>query len=82
MFDRMIAHGFQNIEEADDVAFDVDIGMIDRITHAGLSRQVDHDIEMIFVKQIIDKRLVGNIPSYKGKILVQFFDLSEPVFLK
>ena len=61
MLDRMSAQYFQDIIETDDIGFDVGIRMIDRIAYACLGSQIDDDIEMIFLKQLLDEVPVSDI---------------------
>ena len=82
MFDRVFSKDLEDIVETDDIGFDVGIRMIDRITHACLCGEVDHEIEMMFRKQFFQEIPVGNVTFDKGEILMKIFDLFQTVFLQ
>ena len=71
MFNRMISYSFKDIVETDDIAEDIGIRMIDRISDACLSGQIDNDVKMTVFKKFVDELLVGNIAFDEGIILVQ-----------
>lgn len=80
------AAGLQNVIEANDVRFDVHIGIGDRITHTCLCCKVDDHIEIIGIEQIIDGRTICNIPLYKdplgiGVVRCQLVDFGKAIFL-
>ena len=50
-----MAAGFQNVVEADDVAFNIYVRMIDTVTYTCLGSQIDDDIKRVFSEQIINK---------------------------
>ena len=52
--------GFEDVVETDDVAFDIDIGVLDAVADTSLGSEVDNDVELVFCKEIIDKLAVGN----------------------
>ena len=52
---------FQNVQEACDIALDVGIRVLDRITHPGLRRQIDRRIEPLGFEQGVDKGLVRQV---------------------
>ena len=54
-----MAAGFEDVVEAEDVAFDVGVGVLDAVTHAGLGGEVYYNIELVFSKQLIHQILVG-----------------------
>lgn len=86
MFHRIVAAGLQDVVEADDIGFDVDIRMIDGIADACLGSQIDHDIEMIFFKKSVHKRFVADGSIYEnmlyGRGLCSFFNLLQAPFLE
>lgn len=61
MLDRVFAACLKNIVKADDVGFDIDVGIGDRIAHTRLCRQIDDDRKTVLVKQPINERTVSKI---------------------
>ena len=60
MLHGVVATGFQQIVEADDVALDVHIRVIDGITDACLGSLVHDDIEVEVSKQPVDEAPVSD----------------------
>ena len=93
---RMVPAGFEYIIEADDVALDIDVRILDRIAHARLRRQVDDDVEPILFKQFLDQIAIGDAAAdegvtgmpgraghdvcFRGRVLG--VDLAEAIFLQ
>ena len=48
MLYREVAASLQNVVEADDVAFDVYVGMVDAVAYACLRCEIDDDGRLIF----------------------------------
>ena len=61
MLYRMMPAGLQDVVEPDHVALDVSIRVFDAIANARLSGQVHNDIEVVFLEEVIDEGLVGEI---------------------
>ena len=53
MLHRIVAAGFENMVESDDVAFDVHVGTVYGISHARLRRKVHHNRRFVFFKQAV-----------------------------
>ena len=47
-----VAAGFQNVVEADEVGFDIYVGVGNGVPYAGLGYQIDYDIRMPGVKNV------------------------------
>ena len=60
----------QHVHEADDVAVDVGMRVLQRIAHAGLRRQVDHTVETLAGKEIGHAGTVGNVELDEAEALV------------
>ena len=43
----------QQINEPNDIAVNIGIGILKRITHSGLSRQIDNNIELFSLTQLL-----------------------------
>ena len=65
-----MAAGFQNIVEADDVGFYVDVRVGDAVAHPGLGSEVDHDIRSVILKDLIDDGSVSNAAFDEGPIRI------------
>ena len=50
--------GFENIIETDDVALNIHIRVVDTISDSRLSRQVYHDVDLLFLEEAIHKFLI------------------------
>ena len=53
--------GLQDVVEADHVALDIGIRILDAIADTGLSSQVNDDVELVFLEEVIDEGLVGEV---------------------
>ena len=58
---RMMPTGFQDVVEPDHVALDVRIRVLDAIADTGLCCQVYDDIEVVFLEELVDEGLVGEV---------------------
>ena len=70
MFHRMMAAGFQNVVETDEVRFDIGVRVGDGVAHAGLCGKVDHDLRLVLLEDSVNARLVRQIALDEGKIRV------------
>ena len=61
-----MAAGFEDVVEADEVGFDVGIGVSDAVADTGLGGEVDDDIELVFGEESVDEIAVGDVASDKG----------------
>lgn len=82
-----VAAGFQNVVEADEVGFDIYVGVGNGVPYAGLGCQVDYDIRMPGVKNVCDAVFVYQIspdemvfPSFDQSR--RFFQFLQAVFLQ
>ncbi len=69
--------GFQNVDKADQVAVDVFIGLIDTIADAGLSGEIDNDVEIPFCEQVVQRGFVADVDRFEVKSGM-FQQLLEP----
>lgn len=53
--------GLQDVVEPDHVALDVRIRVLDAIADTRLRGEVHDDIEVVFLKEAVDERLVGEV---------------------
>ena len=52
MLDLVIAARLEDIVKSDDVRLDVNVGMVDRISHTRLRREIDDDCGSVFIKNL------------------------------
>lgn len=71
MFYRVVAARLKDVVEANEVAFNVCIGVGDGISHPGLSREVDYYSGLIFFKNSVNQCFVGNRAFDKYKPLAK-----------
>ena len=71
----VMAAGFKNIEEADDVGIDIRARMVNAVPHTSLCRQVDDNIRLILLKECRDRRLIRQVTLNERelRILAQDF---------
>ena len=67
MADAGVTAGFQQVEEAVDVAAGVGARVLQRVAHAGLGRHVDHDPEAVRREQRVHRRGVGEVAAHEGE---------------
>ena len=51
VLDVMMATAFEDVQEAGDVAADVDVGVLGCVAHAGLGREVAHALRLVGVDE-------------------------------
>ena len=61
MLYRIVPAGLQDIVKADHVALNVGIRVLDAIADTRLCGQVHDDIEVVFLEEAINERLVGEV---------------------
>ena len=75
----------QDVVEPDDVAFDIDIRVLDAVAYTCLSGQVDNDIELVLLEETVDELSVGNT-TLDGDVVearrLRLLQLLEPVLLQ
>lgn len=77
----VMAAGFKNIEEADDVGIDIRARMVNAVPHTSLCRQVDDNIRLILLKECRDRRLIRQVTLDKGELRILAQDL-QPALLQ
>lgn len=61
MLHPVMAASFENVEEAHNVAFRVEPGVAERMTHTGLGCQVNDEVGAVFFKDAGDYGLIGDV---------------------
>ena len=57
-----VAAGLEDVVEAQHVAADVGVGVLDAVAHAGLGGQIDHDVRLELLEEAVHQGLVGDVP--------------------
>lgn len=70
MFGFVMAAGFEDVDEAGDVALGIRARVIERIADAGLRGEMDDDGRLRGLKQFFDGDGVGEIGFDEGKVFV------------
>ena len=84
MRDGVVATGFQNIIEADDIRLYIRIRVLYRVPHACLRRQVHHHLWLILLEDLVDYCLVCKISFHEGVVDVlgnEAFEFLQSPFL-
>ncbi|MCY1284049.1 hypothetical protein D9M70_329430 [compost metagenome] len=61
MLDATLAAALQHVDEASEIGLSVDMGVIQRITHAGLCREVDDPLELVLAEQRLHGLAIGDV---------------------
>ena len=61
VFDAVVTAAFEDVQEPDDVALHIDMGVLGGITHAGLGGEVDHAVGFVLLKEGLYCGAVGQI---------------------
>ena len=69
MLHRIVTAGFQNVVEADYIAFDVSIWVSDGVSHTRLCAEVDHDVRVVLLEDAVDESFVRKVTFNKGVVL-------------
>ena len=69
----VVPAALQNIDEAFEVGIDIGVRMVDRMTHAGLGREVDYDLETVLREQRRHCRTIGKVGLHEteSRVLAQ-----------
>ena len=60
MFNRIVAAGFENVIESDDIAFNINIRVLNAIAHARLGGEIYYDVKVVLFKETVDEVAVGD----------------------
>src|SRR6476469_7422110 len=61
MLDTVVAAALEHVERAGDVGLDIGVGMIERVTHAGLRRKMDDPLGPLRGKHRLDHLTLGKV---------------------
>src|SRR3982074_3024621 len=73
----IVPASFQDIDKAFEVGVDISMRMIDRITHTGLGREVDHHRKSIFCKQSRHGGTIREIGLHKAEARILAQDIQS-----
>ena len=74
MLHSIVSAGFQNVVKADEVAFDVGIGIGDAVTNASLSSQIHYHNGFVLCEKLVHTCLVGDGVFDEGPVATKCFD--------
>ena len=68
MFHLLVAAALDDVQEAGDVAVDIEERVVDRIAHPRLRRKMDHAVEFLGGKQRFDAAAIGQVQLFEAEI--------------
>lgn len=68
---RMVAACLEDVEEADEVALEVDARVLDGVADARLGGEVHHDVEAVLGEQALDEGGVAQVAAHEGEAAVR-----------
>jgi hypothetical protein len=80
VLDAAMPASFEDVGKAKEITIDVGLRILNGISHAGLGRQVDNDIEAFFHEQRLHSVPVGQVETGEGKPGIR--ELSQTIFLQ
>src|SRR5258707_9356504 len=60
-----VTAAFEDVTEADEVRIDVGLGILERVAHARLRREMDHRIELLAREERAHRRAIGDVAAYE-----------------
>lgn len=82
MLHWIVAAGFENVEEANDVRMDVTFRVRDGIADARLRRKIHNDVRLAFGKQRVQRSLVRDVNLAESEAFAVLREHLEPLFLE
>ena len=85
MLHRVVTASLQNVVKADNIALDINIGVVDGVADTSLGCEIDYDVKLIFRKKFIYQLTVGNgapIELVNNSLRYQFLQFAEPVLFE
>ena len=67
MLGRVVPAGLEHVEEPDEVALDIGPGVVDRVAHPGLGRQVHDAVEAALGEQPLHQRGVAQVAPHEDE---------------
>lgn len=72
VFGGVVAAGFEDVVEANEVGLDVGVGVVDAVANAGLSGEVDDDVRLVLGEQLVDGGFVGEVAFDESEVFEVF----------
>src|ERR1035437_1331055 len=72
MIDVIVPTRFKHVAEANQIALNIDLWILQGIAHTGLRRQMNDPVELLDGKQACHSRRIGNIHMHKVEVGVGF----------
>lgn len=70
MFDLIVAAGFEDVHEANDIGIDVGMRIFKAVANAGLGGKIDYPIKSVFGKDLFDGSAIAQVSLNEGKALM------------
>ena len=71
----VVTAAFQDVDEALEIGIDIGMGMLQRVAHAGLRREMDHHGEATLSEQRLCRRTVGEVELHKAEVGLALEDI-------
>ena len=71
MLHGMVPARLQDVVKPNDVALNVNVGVLDGVPHPRLSRQVDHNVKLILLEQAVHQLAVGNATLHEAILVLR-----------
>ena len=72
VFGGVVAAGFEDVVEADEVGFDVGVGVVDAVANASLGGEVDDNVGLVLGKQLVDGGLISEVTFDESEVFEDF----------
>ena len=69
-FDSVLAAGIEQYTRPNDIRLQENLGAFNRAVDMGLRRKVYNDVRLFSLKERIDRRTVGDVPTHKRKLRI------------
>lgn len=70
MLDFVMAAGFEDVHEANDIGIDVGMRIFKAVANAGLGGKIDYPIKSVFGKDLFDGSAIAQVSLNEGKALM------------
>ena len=68
----VVAAGFEDVVEADEVGLDVGVGVVDAVTDAGLGGEVNDEVGLVLCEKLVNGGFVGEVAFDEGEVFEAF----------
>ena len=74
VLDRVQPAAFEDVQRPDDVAVDVRVRVLERVANSGLGTEMHDSVELVFDKQRLHRRTIGEVDAGHGEGIVAVQD--------